>query len=104
MEVVNRVLFPVVRVLIVLCFWFMRLDGECDRSEMEVMKGVVVATTLRWVWWLRRICDGCGGDERIGWSSSVSELFVLGVSQFSFSMELLWSVNTFVQSFSQLRF
>jgi hypothetical protein len=35
-------------------------------------------------------------------SESVSELFVLGVSPFSFSMEPLWSVNTFLQSFSQL--
>ncbi|KAK2458693.1 hypothetical protein QL285_005823 [Trifolium repens] len=100
MEVVNHVLFTVVRVLIVFYFWFTRLGCECDGSEMEVMRRVVVTTALRWVWWLRQICDGCGGDERIGLSSSVSELFVLGVSPFSFSMEPLWSVNTFVQSFS----
>jgi hypothetical protein len=37
-------------------------------------------------------------------SESVSELFVLGVSPFFFSMEPLWSANTFLQSFSHLRF
>jgi hypothetical protein len=45
MEVVNRVLLLVACVLIVFCFWFTRLGCECDESEMEVMRGVVVATS-----------------------------------------------------------
>jgi hypothetical protein len=32
----------------VFCFWFTRLGCEYDGYEMEVMRGVVVATNLRW--------------------------------------------------------
>jgi hypothetical protein len=48
MEVVNRVLLHVARVLIAYCFWFTRLGCECDGSKMEVMRGVVCATDLTW--------------------------------------------------------
>jgi hypothetical protein len=60
--------FPVACWLSCSVFWFTCLDGECDGSEMEVTRGVVVAmdlmvaaTDLRWVWWrrLRR----CGGGD-----------------------------------------
>jgi hypothetical protein len=37
---------------------------------------------------------GGGGGERSSWSSLVSELFMLGVSSFSFSREPPWSVKT----------
>ncbi|MCI18778.1 hypothetical protein A2U01_0039933 [Trifolium medium] len=32
---------------------FPLLGGDCDRSEMEVMRGCVAATDLRWGWWWR---------------------------------------------------
>jgi hypothetical protein len=34
-------------VVIVFCFWFMRLGCECDGSEKEVMRGGMVAETDR---------------------------------------------------------
>jgi hypothetical protein len=45
-----------------------------------------------------------GGGEQSCWSNSVSELFVLGISPFSFSKEPSWTINTSLQSFSQPRF
>jgi hypothetical protein len=38
-----------------LCFWFRRLGGDSGGFEMEVMRGVVVASILRW--------GGGGGDD-----------------------------------------
>ncbi|KAK2362923.1 hypothetical protein QL285_087946 [Trifolium repens] len=35
------------------CYWFKYLGGDSDDSEMEVMRGVVVATNLSWVCWWR---------------------------------------------------
>ncbi|KAK2404054.1 hypothetical protein QL285_053432 [Trifolium repens] len=53
----------------------------------------------------------CVGGEEVGLgvvisavSTSVSELFVLGISSNYVSMEPLWSVITFLQSFSDARF
>jgi hypothetical protein len=64
----------------------------------------MVPCVIGLVWWLRRICDGCGGDEWNNWFSSMFELFVFGVFPFSFSMEPPWSVISSLQNFSQLWF
>jgi hypothetical protein len=52
-------------------------------------------------------CSRCVGGEEVGLgvvisaiSTSMSELFVVGISSNSVSMETLWSVITFLQSFS----
>jgi hypothetical protein len=39
------------------CYWFRHFGGDNDGSEMEVMRGVVVATDLSWTyyWQLRWI-------------------------------------------------
>jgi hypothetical protein len=92
-----------------------RFDGGGDRVLFPVVWGggggmgfglVLIRWWKIWVMivlWLDM--SGCGGWDTsvmgvVVMSESMSELFLLGVSSFCFSMEPLWSANTFLQSFS----
>ncbi|KAK2417177.1 hypothetical protein QL285_039509 [Trifolium repens] len=80
----------------------------CSFSWKLLQVGLVVGGTrlVRFGFGKTRtlLVRGGGGDERSSWSCPVFELFVLGVSSFSFSREPPWSVNTSLQSFSQPQF
>jgi hypothetical protein len=78
------------------CSGGLRLFCSCSWKSLQV--GLVVGGTRLVGFGFGKtttlLVRGGGGGERSSWSSLVSELFMLGVSSFSFSREPPWSVNT----------